>query len=535
MKLIPSIDLKSIQAKMSVILIVLLSLILLLLSVYLLYVSKSKMTEDLNSLADNTIFQLSLNLRDHIFNYDFDAAKVVIESEFLEKSVVAVQVRDIDEETILIGLQRDSQWNPVENLDSVTGQLIKRSKAIVKGDEKLAFVDLYVTDKFIREGLKQTAQIIAIGAIFVILTLFVALFFSLKKIVIGPIQNVVSFAGMLEKGDLSARLPTGNDEVGLMGAALNAVVKEMNVKADVAEAIAGGDLDQHVNVASENDRLGRSLGQMINNLNRFIAEIHAAALQVNAGSKQVSDSSTLLSQGASEQASSLEEINSSLTQIGAQTNTNAENATQANQLTASAREAGQEGAEQMEEMVGAMEAISGSSDEIRKIIKTIDDIAFQTNLLALNAAVEAARAGKHGKGFAVVAQEVRSLAARSAKAVQETTALIEGSTKKVEAGNDIAQKTGDALTRINEIVTKAADLMGEIASASNEQASGVAQVSEGLSQVDGVTQQNAASAEETSAAAQELSSQSDHMRQLVARFKLKDDVGSNQFDMITDG
>ncbi|WP_051327318.1 methyl-accepting chemotaxis protein [Desulfatibacillum aliphaticivorans] len=364
-------------------------------------------------------------------------------------------------------------------------------------------------------------NLLGIIGFFVVAFVSVGAWFLIGGMVIKPVHQVVGLAKKLQMGDLSAQLETGNDELGQMGEALNAVVLGMRERAQAAKGIAAGDLCQDIVVASEKDVLGKALFDMVESLNSVVGELTVSGQQVDEGARQISDSSQSLAQGATEQASSLEEISASMSEISTQTKTNADNAVQANQLAEEARRAGDEGASRMGEMMDAMSAINESSQQIAKIIKTIDDIAFQTNLLALNAAVEAARAGVHGKGFAVVAQEVRSLAARSAKAAQETADLIEGSSHKVSDGNDIAEKTAEALTGINDTITKVADLVGEIAAASNEQAQGISQINIGLSQIDDATQQNTANAEETSAAAQALSAQSTQVQAQLARFKIK--------------
>jgi len=255
-------------------------------------------------------------------------------------------------------------------------------------------------------------------------------------------------------------------------------------------------------------------------MKKLLDRVDTAAEQVAAGTRQVSDGSQAISQGANEQASSIEELTASITQIAAQTKQNAISANQANDLTLSAKNDAGHGNDQMKAMQSAMAEINGASENISKIIKVIDDIAFQTNILALNAAVEAARAGVHGKGFAVVAEEVRNLAARSANAAKETTALIEGSIRKTEAGTKIADETAVALANIVEGVEKAAQLVSKIAEASNEQANAISQVNNGIDQMNQVVQTNSATSEETAASAQELSSQAEMLKNMVQSFNL---------------
>jgi methyl-accepting chemotaxis protein len=259
------------------------------------------------------------------------------------------------------------------------------------------------------------------------------------------------------------------------------------------------------------------IARRLNKLLRAISQnLISGSEQVASAAGQVSSAGQTLAEGASEQAASLEETSSSLEEMASMTKRNSENAQKANALAKQARAAADKGTGDIQTMFTAMEAIKVSSDNIAKIIKTIDEIAFQTNILALNAAVEAARAGEAGMGFAVVADEVRNLAQRSAQAAKETAEKIEGAITKAGQGVEIS---GKVVHTLNEIVTKVRqvdELVSEVASASSEQTQGIAQINTAVTQMDKVTQANAASAEESASAAEELNTQAETIKTSVA-------------------
>ncbi len=250
-------------------------------------------------------------------------------------------------------------------------------------------------------------------------------------------------------------------------------------------------------------------------LSRVATMLGDGSAQIVSAASQVSSSAQSLAEGASEQAASLEETSASIEELSSITKRNAENAKKANDLARQARGAADTGAADMQAMNQAMEAIKVSSDDIAKIIKTIDEIAFQTNILALNAAVEAARAGEAGMGFAVVADEVRNLAQRCAQSAKETSAKIEGAITRTTQGVELSAKVTQGLQEIVAQVRKVDELAAEVAGASSEQSTGISQVSVAVGQMDKVTQSNAANAEESASAAEEMNSQAEMLNEAV--------------------
>ncbi|MEZ4599510.1 MAG: methyl-accepting chemotaxis protein [Syntrophotaleaceae bacterium] len=352
--------------------------------------------------------------------------------------------------------------------------------------------------------------------------------FVIAKGIIDPLRKSCTMIEEMEKGHLEMRLNLDRgDEIGRMAQSMDRFADSLQEEIiGSLQKLADGDLTFRIVPKDERDRVRGTLQKLGRDLSTLITQIQASGEQIATGSTQIAESAQHLSQGATESAASLEQISASMTQMSSQTSQAAENAGQARHLATQARSAAEKGNLQMEEMVSAMFDINEAGQNISKIIKVIDEIAFQTNLLALNAAVEAARAGQHGKGFAVVAEEVRNLAARSAKAAKETSELIEGSQKKTENGTRIAGETEAALKEIVTSVVKVTDLVSEIAAASAEQAEGISQVNTGLGQIDMVTQQNTANAEESAAAAEELAGQADQLRGMLTRFKVGSETGA---------
>ena len=410
------------------------------------------------------------------------------------------------------------------DLDPLYNQLFDAHNALL--DEKTAMGD----DKLSRLDLKADLSGI-IGMVIVILSVVVAVIWGIRvsRSISRPVLALVDASEKVANGDLDIHLDVASqDEIGRLGTSFNhmadnfkTIISDMNYTLD---ELAEG------NFSAESSTPQAYLGQFRGllsaqenikaKLNDTLTQISTAADQVAAGSQQVSDGSQSLSMGAAQQAASVEELAATINDITRHVENSGQFAAQASAKAAQAGVSMEQCSQRMDEVQAAMEEISTSSQEIGKIIKTIEDIAFQTNILALNAAVEAARAGAAGKGFAVVADEVRNLAAKSAEASKTTNDLIAASMTAVSRGAQLTTDTAGQIHSANQFAQEIARMVDEIAVSAQEQTTSIQQVSSGVDQIAGVVHTTSSTAEESAAASQELSSQAELLKELVSQFQL---------------
>lgn len=377
----------------------------------------------------------------------------------------------------------------------------------------------------------QTSSSIFLIIFIILVTLVLSILLGIivSRSISKPIVACSDRLKLLAEGDLHSPVPEtdATDEAGTMLTCMKVTTTAIQLIIEDIDRGLGELADGNLNINSTADFKGdyieikKSIDKIITSLNDTLSQINVSSEQVSSGSDQVSIGAQALSQGATEQASSVEELAATINDISRHIQVNAESAKEANaKMNSVSEEVGQCNG-QMQDMTAAMSDISHKSNEIGKIIKTIEDIAFQTNILALNAAVEAARAGSAGKGFAVVADEVRNLASKSADAAKDTTALIESTITAVSKGTLLSDATAETLKTVVGSTRLVTNSINGIAASSAEQADAISQVTMGVDQISAVVQTNSATAEESAAASEELTGQATLLKELVGRFRLK--------------
>ncbi|MDR3232415.1 MAG: methyl-accepting chemotaxis protein [Planctomycetaceae bacterium] len=351
------------------------------------------------------------------------------------------------------------------------------------------------------------------------LLVFVILLYILISRITGPIKQMTAAANHLVAGALEVELDihTG-DELETLAIAFTNVAKTLKAKVDVALKIAGGDLTTWVPLASTHDTLGIAFIEMRYAFYDSLKDLTALASTVTREGNQLTLTNERLVANSTESAAQLEEVSTSIDTLSAQMKDNAADSHSAEKFAIQASKGTVDGREKMERMVTAMNGITKSSQEIKNIIRVIDDIAFQTNLLALNAAVEAARAGQHGKGFAVVAEEVRNLAARSAKAAKETATLIEESIHQVEMGSGVAGDTAASLNQIADYVQQVSTIISKISKDAEDQTHKLGEANVAVGQVADTASQNTQAVSESADAVTQLTATALKLESIVKHF-----------------
>ncbi|MBR3840188.1 MAG: HAMP domain-containing protein [Erysipelotrichales bacterium] len=342
-----------------------------------------------------------------------------------------------------------------------------------------------------------------------------------------PIEVVTDAAKEIANGNFNVDLTyKTNSEIGVLIDSFKFTVENLRATiSDIGYVMnelqnKNFDVEPTIDYVGEFIQIKEAVCTVRDTVSDALREIAQVGEQVASGADQVASASQSLAQGATEQAASVEELSATVNDIYEQVRMNTENSRVAAEKVNTAGHEIELSNTQMSELMVAMEDITAKSNEISKIVKTIDDIAFQTNILALNAAVEAARAGAAGKGFAVVADEVRNLASKSAEAAKNTTALIEQTTEAIANGSAIAGRTATALQDVVTTTEEAVGLVNQISEASEAQSSAISQVTMGIEQISAVVQTNSATSEESAAASEELSGQARALDELIKEFNI---------------
>jgi methyl-accepting chemotaxis protein len=363
------------------------------------------------------------------------------------------------------------------------------------------------------DGDERATQIflIALGLVSLAIAVSAAIWLSLT--IARGLGKIAALAEAVAIGDLEQRVEvTSDDEIKDVVVTVNRMTDNLRATAAIATQVAEGDLTVEPKPLSDKDVLGKSLADMVERLRGVVSDALSASDNVSSGSQELSSTAEQVSQGATEQASAAEEASASMEEMAANIKQNADNAAQTEKIARQSAQDAEVSGEAVKQAVEAMQIIAEK-------ITIVQEIARQTDLLALNAAVEAARAGEHGKGFAVVASEVRKLAERSQTASAEISAV---SSETVKA----AQSAGEMLTGLVPNIRKTAELVAEISAACREQDIGASQINEAIQQLDKVTQQNAGASEEMSATSEELAAQAEELQSSISYFRV--DGGSRR-------
>ncbi|OLP60459.1 hypothetical protein BJF93_14695 [Xaviernesmea oryzae] len=499
---------------------------------------KDAIADNKAKVTDKTVASILAELDQPLEQYVTAATKLVAQAEAGDMAALAAAPGFMQQFSVL----EDAMEKAGDAIEALTTRMRADSDAVAS-------------------SLSLTLEAVLVAA----LVLSAAVTFAIRRMVVRPLGALSGVMRRLAEGDTCIELPkVSRDEIGDMVASVaifrDAAVAKQALEADAdaarqrseeerarmsaqAEAaadmrlkaatselasalkrLAEGDLAFSLDrpLSPDFENLRHDLNGAVSKLGEALTSVTSATGRMDQGTASIRANIEDLSQRTERQAATLEQTAAALEEVIVISGNATRRAEEARQEALKANESAKNSGTVVASAVEAMERIEESSSRIANIISVIDEIAFQTNLLALNAGVEAARAGEAGRGFAVVAQEVRELAQRTAHAAREIKELISRASTEVAHGVSLVNSTGQALEAIEAHIVRINDHMAAIATASREQATGISEVNASIRQLDEVTQRNATMAAESNVESGRLSEEAEHLRHLIARFRLQD-------------
>ena len=447
-------------------------------------------------------------------------------TEYLDNTIMAALNR-----ATLSDKSSSSRLESATGLSKLTGDTVQYTVMPIQVGESgdpwlvISIVPQAETTQVIR----NTALVaVTVGVIAGVVILFVIIL-MVHTIVLSPIRKAKKATDQMTEGSLDIYIGVKTeDELGLLMKNIEETSQKLRAYIDNISDTLGHVAAGNLNLQIDLDYIGdfmpikSSMLQILSNLNDTMSVVLVAANQVMTGSHQVANGAQALSGSSMEQAASVEQLAAIVDSLSEQIHQTAENAKYADERSALVQRESEASNSKMQDMLVAMNEIKSSSDQISKIIRTIEDIAFQTNILALNASVEAARAGSAGKGFAVVANEVRNLAKKSSEAAKESTLLIEKAIIAVEHGASVVDEAAKSMSSVSVGVGEVANNIQVISNASDVQSEAARQITHTVHNISKAVQANSVNAQQSAAISEELSGQAQMLNETVSRFKLVD-------------
>ncbi len=377
------------------------------------------------------------------------------------------------------------------------------------------------------------AMIVSVLATLAGLAVSILMILRFARSISHPVRRVTDRMVALSDGDLHTEVLSLNtgDELEVMTKTLEATLESVNrYISDIQQVlthVAGGDLrtEPQVDYMGDFALIRGSLCTITASMNETLLGFRAAADRLTDMAEQLSGQSVQLHQASLEQNQSAEELVHEVSHVKDRladvTESSGRTRSQTEEITRRVQSAN----EQMAALSSAMDNISDNAQQITKIAKDIEDIAFQTNILSLNASVEAARAGAAGKGFAVVANEVKRLATKSAEAAQSATEMVNNTKAIIQTGVELTADTAGSLRAISDVSGQISAISDQLAAAVQGQETALAVMEERIAAISDIADRNLQNAGETERSSGSLAKEAEVLQSQVRKFTLKERGG----------